>query len=446
VVSASNFFLPWNNKVLPNPKTELIIQDGRAHLELTKRKYDVIISEPSNPWMAGLASLFTKEFFLLAKKRLKEDGLFVQFFHSYQMNWPTFALVGRTFSQAFPHSLLVNTFPGDGDYLMIGFKGGKGLVLENDEKRISYARQSNNITLTDLRVLYKLVVSEDLQKLCGPGPVHSDNWPLLEYAAPKQMYTEDPNIGINTQSKRWLSQETRNILQEIADVNGQIAFANFALSCYKPFPKMVDLSKATPDQKNRFFTVMEDYCARSLIKDYSIFTDKALKERCLSTQIETMENNIHRLPNKAVAYNRLGNTYYTKGDFRAAIECYQKAFTFNPNFAEAHYNLGLIFDEKGRIDEAIAEYKRAITINPQYVSARVNLGADYSDKGRLDEAIFEYKKALTIDPNIIAAHHNLAAAYYYKGNYRSSILHCDKAVELGGRVNPKLLELLKPYR
>ncbi|MCK5009976.1 MAG: fused MFS/spermidine synthase, partial [Deltaproteobacteria bacterium] len=93
VVTASDFFIPWNNKVLSNPKTELIIQDGRAHLELTNRKYDVIISEPSNPWMAGLANLFTREFFLLANDRLNEDGIFVQFFHGYQMDWPTFALV-----------------------------------------------------------------------------------------------------------------------------------------------------------------------------------------------------------------------------------------------------------------------------------------------------------------------------------------------------------------
>ena len=111
VVSASNFFAPWNNQVLSNPKTELIIQDGRAHLELTERTYDVIIAEPSNPWMAGLASLFTKDFFLLARKGLNEDGIFIQFFHSYQMDWYTFALVGRTFSQVFPNSILHYTIP-----------------------------------------------------------------------------------------------------------------------------------------------------------------------------------------------------------------------------------------------------------------------------------------------------------------------------------------------
>jgi len=64
----------------------------------------------------------------------------------------------------------------------------------------------------------------------------------------------------------------------------------------------------------------------------------------------------------------------------------------------------------------------------------------------LDEAILEYKKALAINPNLAKVHNNLGIAYYYKGDYKLAILHCDKAVDLEGNVNPKLLELLKPYR
>ncbi|MCK5423677.1 MAG: hypothetical protein KAJ08_16010, partial [Deltaproteobacteria bacterium] len=307
VVSASNFFAPWNNQVLLNPKTELIIQDGRAHLELTERTYDAIISEPSNPWMAGLASLFTRDFFLLAKDRLNEDGIFVQFFHSYQMDWDTFALVGRTFSQVFPHGLLMTTIPGatenpriESDYLLIGFKGGNRLQVNHAEKNISYVQQSKNITLPNPKLLYRLIVSENLQELFGPGPVHSDNLPHLEYAAPKQMYSDDSSIKKNIRSKKWLSQETRAILQETANLEGQIDFATYALSVYNPFHNMVDLLKATPQQKGRFFEIVEDYCSRALIKDYSIFTDQELKERCLSAQIETMQNNIHLVPDKTV--------------------------------------------------------------------------------------------------------------------------------------------------
>jgi spermidine synthase len=312
--------------VLSNPKTKIIIQDGYAHLVLTKRKYDVIISEPSNPWMAGLANLFTKDFFLLAKNRLNEDGIFVQWIHAYQMDWPTFALVGRTFSQAFPDSILMTTSLEESNYLMIGFKGENRLIVDNAEKKISYAQQSKNIRLPNPRLLYRLIINENLQKLFGSGPVHSDNWPRFEFFAPQQMYTNDTTIVTNMRAKRWLSQETRNIIREMANVEGQIAFDTFALSVYRPSYNMVDLLKATPSQKKRFFKIIENYCTRSLIKDYSIFTDQELRERCLSAQKKSIEDNIHLVPDKTIAYNHLGYVYHVKGELLPAINVIKRYY------------------------------------------------------------------------------------------------------------------------
>jgi len=483
-VFASTFFTPWNNKVLSHPKTQLIIQDGRVHLEHTNRRYDIIISEPSNPWMAGLASLFTKEFIILAKERLNKDGIFVQWVHSYQMDWSTFALIGRTFSQVFPHSLLVSTFPGGtSDYLMIGFKGENGLMLSHANKNIPYAQQSKNITLTDPRVLYRLIASEEPRRLFGSGPVHSDSRPHLEFAAPKLMYTDDPSIERNIWSKRWLSQETKNILRGIKNVEGQISFATFALSVYMPFYNMVDLSMATTEQREHFFRIVEDYFTRFLIKDYSIFTDQELKERCLATQIENIQNNIHLVPDKTVAYNHLGIAYFAMGEPQLAVECYQKILAINTNDLKAHYNLGNVYSKIGKLNEAIAEYKQVIAVNSNFPEAHNNLGLVYAKKGMLDEAISEFKKILVINPNAVEAysniglayyeknmldeaiieykkalvtktilpkiHYNLGIAYYYKRNYKLAITHCNKAIEFGDTVNPRLLELielLKPYR
>ncbi|MHC4582545.1 MAG: spermidine synthase, partial [Planctomycetota bacterium] len=305
VVAASNFFLRWNNNVLSDPRTNLIIQDGRAHLQLTKQKYDVIISEPSNPWMAGLAALFTRDFFAIAKNRLDEDGIFVQWVHSYEMDWSTFSLVGRTFAEVFPNSLLFLTSPsGLGqDYLLVGLKGSRRLVLDTAKQRLSFIQKSGNVTLRDPRLLYRLIVSEDLRRLFGQGPVNTDSRPRLEFAAPKLMRDDDSMIEEKIADKRWLSPGTRKIIREVtADIDAQIDFAEYAVSVYEPFCDMVDLSKATPSQKERFYKLMETYAGKTLI-DYSIFSDDTLKQRCSSVQRAIIEKNIELMPDKALSYS-----------------------------------------------------------------------------------------------------------------------------------------------
>ena len=111
-----------------------------------------------------------------------------------------------------------------------------------------------------------------------------------------------------------------------------------------------------------------------------------------------------------------------------------------------HQFKGAAYGSKGMYDEEIAEYKRAIEINPNYAQAHCSLGAVYSVKGMYDEAIGEFKKAIEINPNYALPHNNLAIVYYCKREYSLAIKHCDRAIELGYRVQPKLLELLKPYR
>jgi spermidine synthase len=450
VVAASDFFVPWNNKVLSNPKTELIIQDARAHLELTERKYDVIISEPSNPWMAGLANLFTKECFILARNRLKQGGVFVQWVHSYQMDWSTFSLIGRTFSEVFPQSILMTTFPGwsenrerGTDFLMIGFQGKKSLDLGTAKKNIIYTEQSKNIILPDPRIFYRLIVNEDLKRLFGDGPLHSDNGPLLEFAAPKQMYLDDSIVAKNIMSRKWLGPQTKAVLEEIANVEQQIAFAAFAFSIYQPFNRMVDFGQATPTQKESFLELIEDYCAHSVISDFSVFADQSVREKCISMQIKSIQNNIHLVPDKAVAYSHLGNTYSVKGNLDQAIENYQKALAINPRYEKVLCNLGDAYIGKKMFDEAISACEKAIKLNPSYAKAYYNLGAAYASQGRMDEAITNFKRAITVEPYYAKAQYNLGIAYYFIKNFKLAKEHLGKAIELGYSVNPELLKFLK---
>src|SRR5258708_33278291 len=75
-----------NRKVMDNPRVHTFIGDGREVVLTERRSYDLIISEPSNPYRAGIASLFTEELYHASAKRLTDDGFFVQWLQVYDVD------------------------------------------------------------------------------------------------------------------------------------------------------------------------------------------------------------------------------------------------------------------------------------------------------------------------------------------------------------------------
>jgi spermidine synthase len=469
VVTASHFFRKWNNDVLSQSRTNLIIQDARAHLLLTKQNYDVIISEPSNPWMAGLATLFTHDFLSLAKNKLKENGIFVQWFHSYQIDWTTFAMIGRTFTDVFPNSLLVSTLPSyradvHGDYLLVGIRGKSEFSLEAVQKNLIYAGRSKNVTILDARLLYKLIVSENLRYLFGQGPMHTDDTPHLEFRAPKFMYCIDDTIRENVQAKRWLKPETQRITNEFStDVNAQLDFAAYALSVYMPFSNMVDFSKASRAQLERFFKLMQNYCANNPIR-YSLIENAELRRACRTTQIESIQNRISDMPDKALSWLYLSNLFYDEGNMDQALACCQKALELTPQSTEAHGHmayiltglgrlneatnhfqeflqakpgnltirneLGITLTQLGRYDRALDHFAKILRSDPEAVNAQVNMGIALSRLGRLDEAVFHYQQALQREPNLASIHNNLGDSLIRQGKLDQAIAHFNRALQI----------------
>ncbi|HYV06201.1 MAG TPA: fused MFS/spermidine synthase, partial [Blastocatellia bacterium] len=76
VVEATRYFEDVNNRPLEDPRLRMVSNDGRNFIYTTNEKFDVIVSEPSNPWISGVANLFTLEYFKRGAERLKDDGLF----------------------------------------------------------------------------------------------------------------------------------------------------------------------------------------------------------------------------------------------------------------------------------------------------------------------------------------------------------------------------------
>lgn len=101
-------------------RLEIINDDGRNYLAATDRMYDVIISEPSNPWITGVSDLFTIDHFEIASRRLREGGIYCQWVQLYEMSPENIKVIFRTFAQVFPHVIVLAADDRSSDTVVIG--------------------------------------------------------------------------------------------------------------------------------------------------------------------------------------------------------------------------------------------------------------------------------------------------------------------------------------
>jgi spermidine synthase len=130
-VEGSRFFEHVNHKPLDDPRVHLIIEDARNYLRVTPNRYDVIVSEPSHPWVPGVANLFTQEFFEMGRERLSDQGVFVQWLQIYQLSTDSLKSVLATYHKVFPHVLM---------FRVGGESNGKDLILVGSNQPLDLSR------------------------------------------------------------------------------------------------------------------------------------------------------------------------------------------------------------------------------------------------------------------------------------------------------------------
>jgi len=140
-IASSRFFEHVNNRPLSDQRLHMIVDDARTYLRVNATNYDAIISEPSHPWVPGVANLFTREFFTLGRDRLRDDGVFVQWLQIYQLSTESLRSVLATFNQVFPHVAV---------FRIQGEAKGKDLILIGSREPIRLDRISDR--MKDARV------------------------------------------------------------------------------------------------------------------------------------------------------------------------------------------------------------------------------------------------------------------------------------------------------
>lgn len=188
---------PVNQNVLQNSKVHVNIADAREMLLSTKKTYDIIFSEPSNPYRAGVASLFTKEFYSVAKEKLNDKGTFLQWVQAYEIDYEAIKIVCKTIGTVFNNVEIWET--QSGDLLIAASKEPKIYNLETISKQLEEPTMRNGFlscwgTETPEGVFALYIANSAFVNAIKEDktvPINTDNKNLLEFAFAKNVGSQN---------------------------------------------------------------------------------------------------------------------------------------------------------------------------------------------------------------------------------------------------------------
>lgn len=441
VVTAAGFFAKENRQALDDPRVKSIVNDGRNHLLVENVQYDVIISEPSSPWMAGVANLFTLEQFRLMKKRLAADGVVCQWLNTYSMSPANIRMIIKTFRSVFPHASLWQTIGAD--LLLVG--SNQGIVY--DILAIDQEIKANALLRKDLSAFKVfdaagllscfMLTDEELEKMSSDAPVNSDNLPLLEYSAPLNLYGYEQVVSKNlemintyrtaryplmihapeTSSKRvaFHNAIARAALEksDVRTASFEIALSNTEQALNPGSVLNYGILQFTMQRIPEAITSFENYLVQDpdstdaqlfLARAYVITgeIDKAIVFAAQATH--AAGNNYDYLMTYAQALAQ-------KGEAGKAVEIVQKAIEIKGMTFSRGLLLSNLLLASGQAEKAVAALEHLISIYPHSFGGYEALARIFESVGAMPEAIKTYQRALDFIPFDARVYYALSLLY-----------------------------------
>ena len=203
IEQAARYFEEWNHHVLDDPRVELIANDGRNHVLLAEpQTYDVIVSEPPNPWISGVANLFTKDFLEVGKTRLKPGGVWSQWVQLYGMDDRDLKTLLRTFAEVYPNVLVYSTIE-EADLVLVGSDRPLVPTKGRAERLFGWPKVAKELRSVGIEDPMELVAiyqfgGEHIMGFAEHSPLNTDDNMRIEYSAPLHLHaeTQDENFRL----------------------------------------------------------------------------------------------------------------------------------------------------------------------------------------------------------------------------------------------------------
>ncbi|MEN0062558.1 MAG: fused MFS/spermidine synthase [Myxococcota bacterium] len=242
IEAAAREFSTYNHAVLDDPRVNLVFNDGRNHILLTEPgTYDVIVSEPSNPWITGVSNLFTRDFFELGRSRLKPGGVWSQWIQMYGMSSDDLRTLLRTVAEVFPYVNVYATIE-DSDLVLVASDKPLEPTMTRAGHLLSWPKVRDELAIVEIDSPADLVSlhqfdQDAIHQLSEGAPLNTDDNMIIEYSAPRNLHrdTQDENLALITDHAQvpFLSVSDADDLKALAEAyeeRNQVGRASLAIA------------------------------------------------------------------------------------------------------------------------------------------------------------------------------------------------------------------------
>jgi len=432
VIRAAPYLGSLNRGVLGDPRVHVILDDARNFLLTSRQKYDLIISEPSNPWIAGIATLFTDEFYRAARQRLAPDGIFVQWVQSYSLDPADLRMIMATFA---PHFAEVTLWRGEEtDLLLLGrtntapldFGHLRGL-WQNQALRADF--ESLDVLEPEGLMAYFLLDDGAVRKLGEGSALNTDDRTLLEYHAPQTM-----------------------LMRGLSDANEEL-ITEFRT---EPLPKNLEpaeVGHALAAGAETALDLNDTENAKSLIgalesqpasaPDYVIEGRFALLEGNLPEARSFLGKALALDPDSPPAMHWLAVVEHRSGDDVSAESRVSRVLERHPDFLPALEDEMLFAADRKDFQVALRAQLKRMSLMPNVpASEYCRLGAIWMKMSNPTEAEPVFLKGTLKDPYSYSCHLGLGELYRETGRFSLARQHFEWAVRFFPDADPTIYRSL----
>lgn len=404
VVAASRYFNPESGAPLDDPRTKLILADGRTHVFRTGDTYDAIVSEPTNPWISGVSSLFTREHFEKCKNRLRAGGVMGQWLQAYSLPADDFMSIVRTFRAVFPSATLWKAV-GGADYILVGTREDRPYDLAHLTRAFRYEgvrRESTDVEIRDeLDLLAHFICGKKgLDVLTAGARVQVDDRLDLEFTAPRR-------VGLGA------SEELLAVLEHLVESpqpylagsvpGGRLREVELRRERYTAYDllRSGEMQQAVPMLSKIEETCVAERIPAGFLKGFYLAATNLMQDTGeLAKAKLVLEGMIRRYPEDGEYGCALATLLARMGELERSRALFDDVLHRRADHPDAHRGLAVLDEARGDLRGALAHYRALQKVIPSDVTAAASIVRVLRGLDSHREAEEALRVALRTDPGL----------------------------------------------